>query len=90
MSAARRLQIKRQGCLNAVLDNPGMQRVCRLHNEVEARLIRAIDKLRLSARSYHKLLKLARSIADLAQAKDIQAAHLAEAIACRRQERRNI
>jgi magnesium chelatase family protein len=87
VSAARRLQIKRQGCLNAALDNRGLQRVCRLNSEVETRLANAIDKLRLSARSYHKLLKLARSIADLAQVKDIEAAHLAEAIACRRQER---
>ncbi|MDC1286477.1 YifB family Mg chelatase-like AAA ATPase [Gammaproteobacteria bacterium] len=88
VSAARRLQINRQGCLNAVLDNRGLERVCRLHSEVETRLAKAIDKLRLSARSYHKLLKLARSIADLASAKDIEPAHLAEAIACRRQERR--
>ena len=90
VSAARRLQIRRQGCLNAQLDNRELQRVCRLHSEVEIRLANAIDKLRISARSYHKLLKLARSIADLAQAKDIQTAHLAEAIACRRQERRKI
>ena len=90
VSAARRLQIKRQGCLNAVLDNRGLQRVCHLHSEVEFRLARAIDKLRLSARSYHKLLKLARSIADLAHAKDIEPAHLTEAIACRRQEQRKL
>jgi magnesium chelatase family protein len=88
VSAARRLQIKRQGCLNSTLDNRGLARVCRLNSEVETRLANAIDKLRLSARSYHKLLKLARSIADLARVKDIEAAHLAEAISCRRHERR--
>ena len=88
VSAARRLQIRRQGCLNAQLDNRGLQRVCRLHSDVASRLATAIDKLRLSARSYHKLLKLARSIADLGNELEIDTTHLTEAIACRRQDRR--
>ena len=82
---ARRRQWQRQQCLNANLDNRELQRVCRLDRAVEARLLAAIDKLGLSARSYHKLLKLARSIADLAQQPDIDSNHIAEAIACRRQ-----
>ena len=88
VSAARRLQIRRQGCLNAQLDNRGLQRVCRLHSDVASRLATAFEKLRLSARSYHKLLKLARSIADLGNELEINTTHLAEAIACRRQDRR--
>ena len=87
-SAARRLQIKRQGCLNAQLDNRGLQRVCHLHSDVASRLATAIDKLRLSARSFHKLLRLARSIADLGNEREINTAHLTEAIVCRRQDRR--
>jgi len=87
VAAARRLQLERQGCLNAHLDNRELKRVCRLDREIEARLANAIDKLGFSARSYHKLLKLARSIADLAQCRDIEHAHLAEAIACRRSDR---
>jgi magnesium chelatase family protein len=88
VSAARRLQIRRQGCLNAQLDNRELQRVCRLHSDVASRLATAFEKLRLSARSYHKLLKLARSIADLGNELEINTTHLAEAIACRRQDRR--
>jgi len=88
VSAARQLQIRRQGCLNSQLDNRGLQRVCQLRGEVASHLANAIDKLRLSARSYHKLLKLARSIADLGNAPKITTTHLAEAIHCRRQDRR--
>jgi len=39
----------------------------------------AITQLNLSARAYHRILKLARTIADLAGSKEIQSAHLAEA-----------
>jgi magnesium chelatase family protein len=84
----RQRQFERQGCLNAHLDNRKLQQVCKLDAEIEERLVCAIDKLRLSARSYHKLLKLARSIADLGQHQDIGEAHLAEAIGYRRQDRR--
>ncbi len=87
VSAARQLQWQRQGCLNAQLDNRALQRACHLGADVEARLQVAIDKLGLSARSYHKLLKLARSIADLARCRDIDSSHLGEAISCRRQQR---
>ena len=87
VSAARRQQWQRQACLNAHLDNRKLRRVCRLDDEVEARLLGAIEKLKLSTRSYHKLLKLARSIADLAQSEEIEAAHIAEAISYRRQDR---
>ena len=84
----RQRQFERQGCLNAHLDNRRLQRVCKLDSKIEERLVCAIDKLRLSARSYHKLLKLARSIADLGQHQDISEAHLAEAISYRQQDRR--
>jgi magnesium chelatase family protein len=88
VAKARRRQSERQGCLNAHLDNRKLQQVCRLDDEIEARLVRAIDKLGLSARSYHKLLKLARSIADLGHCDDISETHLAEAISYRQQDRR--
>ena len=89
VKAARALQRKRQGCVNAHLDNRGLERHCRLDSDTETRLVSAIDKLGMSARSYHKLLKLARTIADLARRRDIAYEHLAEAIACRRQDRRS-
>ena len=86
VQAARICQLQRQGCLNAHLDNRGLSEVCRLDDGAEAYLLKAIEKLGLSARSYHKLLKVTRSIADLANCQDIGRDHLAEAIACRRQQ----
>ena len=47
----------------------------------------AIDKLKLTARSYHKLHKLVRTIADMADLKDIRQAHLLEAISYRQQDK---
>jgi len=88
VTQARQCQLERQGCLNAHLDNRRLQQVCKLDAAVEARLVGAIDKLRLSARSYHKLLRLARSIADLGHCADIDETHLAEAISYRQQDRR--
>jgi len=88
VAAARRLQIARQGQVNAQLDNRDLLEVCRLTGKVEQVLSHAIDKLRLSARSYHKLLKLARSIADLASTEDVCETHVAEAISYRQQDKR--
>ncbi|MGB5395750.1 MAG: ATP-dependent protease, partial [Gammaproteobacteria bacterium] len=47
----------------------------------------AMDKLKLSARAYHRILKLARTIADVAQAEHITTAHLTEAISYRSHDR---
>ncbi len=90
VAAAHRHQLKRQGCLNAHLDNRKLQQLCKLDDKVEERLVSAIDKLRLSARSYHKLLKLARSIADLGHRESIDETDLAEAISYRLQDRRRV
>ena len=48
----------------------------------------AIDKLKLTARSYHKLHKLVRTIADMADLKDIRQARLLKAISYRQQDKR--
>ena len=85
---ARERQAERQGCLNGHLDNRELERVCRLETQIEARLAGAVDKLRLSARSYHKLLKLARSIADLGDCRNIEENHIAEAVSYRQLDRR--
>ena len=52
-----------------------------------ALLERAVDSLQLSARSLHRILRVARTIADLADSPDIQTPHLTEAIGYRRLER---
>ena len=80
---ARERQAERQGCLNGHLDNRELERVCRLETQIEAQLAGAVDKLRLSARSYHKLLKLARSIADLEGSQCVRSEDLSEALGYR-------
>ncbi len=85
--SARNLQLARQGCVNSRLGNRELAEVCRLSKKIEQILMTAIDKFRLSARSYHKLLKLARTSADLAAAENICETHIAEAISYRRQDR---
>ncbi len=87
VARARGRQLERQGSLNARLANRELARHCAIAQEDEKMLLAAIDKLHLSLRSYHKLLRLARSIADLAAAPRIQRAHLAEAISYRKLEK---
>ena len=88
VEAALGRQLRRQGCLNAHLEPETLKRVSRLDESSTAYLLRAIEKLSLSARSYDKILKLARSIADLEDSDQIGNRHLGEAIAYRRENRR--
>jgi magnesium chelatase family protein len=83
----REQQLQRQGCLNAKLGNQQIEQFCALDPESERLLISSIDKFRLTARSYHKVLRLARSIADMANDTNLLPRHLAEAIAYRQQDR---
>ena len=53
---------------------------CRVDDAGASLLRAAMKQLHMSARAYHRILKLARTIADLAGSDDIQTAHLAEAI----------
>ena len=88
VTAARMRQLQRQQCLNSKLNNHQIAQYCALDAASETILMAAIDKLKLTARSYQKLLKLARTIADMAGLKDIQQAHLLEAISYRQQDKR--
>jgi magnesium chelatase family protein len=65
---------------NAELGPAEVRRFCQTEAPAEALLRAAMQRLHLSARSYHRLLKLARTIADLAGAETIGAAHVAEAL----------
>ena len=66
VNQARALQMARQGMVNARLDNQQLKKVCPLNAEQQDFLDRAINSYKLSTRSFHRLLKVARSIADLA------------------------
>ena len=61
--------------------------MCRLDGAAENLLRQAITKLSLSARAYHRILKLARTIADLAGGGGLGSSHVAEAIQYRRADR---
>lgn len=85
VQAARNRQMQRQGKPNAALGTQEIDQHCQLDTTGETLLKKAIAQLNLSARAYHRVLKLARSIADLAGHDAITPAHLAEAIQYRRQ-----
>lgn len=57
-----------------------IRQYCRLQEKVQSLMRAAMTQLNLSARAYHRVLKLARTIADLAGCEEIQSAHLAEAL----------
>ncbi len=80
-------QHERQNTRNALLSAAEAERFCALDADAEALLKRAFVKLSLSARAYHRTLKVARTIADLAGSHAIAASHVAEAIAYRRFDR---
>jgi len=83
--AATSRQINRQGCLNAEL-NPGqLAKVCALEKAQQALLDAATERLDLSMRAVHRVLKVARTVADLHNEKTIGQEHLAEALAFRTQ-----
>jgi magnesium chelatase family protein len=82
--AARERQLQRAGKPNARLSNREVQRDCALEKPDRVLLERALDKLGLSARAYHRVLRVARSIADLAGSERVATAHLTEAIQYRR------
>lgn len=57
-----------------------IRQFCKLPEEGQSLMRAAMSQLNLSARAYHRILKLARTIADLAGCEDIQSVHLAEAL----------
>ena len=84
---ARALQHGRAGKANAQLSQAETMASCRLSAPDQLLLERAIEMLQLSARSMHRILRVARTIADLAGSTAIQTPHLSEAIGYRRVER---
>ena len=87
VAAAHEIQIDRQGKANSRLATREIEQRCTPESAAEKLLRQAIAKLSLSARAYHHVLKLARTIADLARSQTIAAAHVAEAIQYRKLDR---
>lgn len=74
---------------NAEMNSELVKRLCVLDTSSSTLLQTAIEKLQLSARAHHRILKMARTIADLAYSSTIQAKHVAEAITYRNLDREN-
>ena len=72
---------------NASMQSRDIREFCRVDTSGEELLKMAISKLGLSARAYDRILKVARTIADLAGTDGIRAEHVAEAIQCRSLDR---
>ncbi len=85
--AAHQRQLDRQGCSNAHLRNSALEEHCHLDDDSHNLLLHAMNKLGLSARAYHRILRVARTIADLEGAPDIRLPHVAEAIGYRRMDK---
>jgi len=88
--AAREIQLKRGGKANNLLGNREIEQFCGLNENDERLLDTAIEQLGLSARAWYRILKVARTIADLSDTENIQTSHLTEAITYRRLERSKI
>jgi magnesium chelatase family protein len=73
---------------NAHMSARDFRRYCRLSEPVESLLRQAVARLGLSARAYHRVLKIARTIADLAGAEELTTAHVSEAIQYRSLDRK--
>jgi len=87
IEAARIRQQQRAGRTNNLLTPRDIERDCALQDPDYQLLEKALERLGLSPRSYHRILKVARTIADLAGSESIQTLHLTEAISYRALDR---
>jgi len=82
------MQRERQGCLNSELSVKKLAVHAELSNDSENLLKQAVEKIGLSARSYHRVLRVARTLADMEKEKKIQISQVAEALGYRSLDRR--
>ncbi|MDF1581859.1 MAG: YifB family Mg chelatase-like AAA ATPase [Methyloprofundus sp.] len=84
---ARALAVARSGKANSLLTAKEVKQICTLSEQGHQLLEQAMNSFGLSHRAYHRILKLARTIADLAGSKNIEIPHLSEAIGYRKLDR---
>ncbi|MDA8611277.1 YifB family Mg chelatase-like AAA ATPase [Candidatus Pacebacteria bacterium] len=84
ISEVHKIQRKRQDTFNSKLGPKDLETFCKLDSESKEILSSAANKLNLSARAFHKVIKLARTIADLEKEKDIKSSHILEALQYRK------
>ncbi|GMG85957.1 hypothetical protein MNKW57_02780 [Biformimicrobium ophioploci] len=87
VEVARERQLQRQGGVNAGLHGAALDRHCALGEEEASLLQQSAERLGLSARSYHRVLRVARTLTDLAGRDRITTTELAEALAYRNLDR---
>ena len=83
----REVQYQRQSVLNSKLAGVLIEQHCGLEEGIHQFLEIACERLHLSARAYHRIIRLARTIADMADSRSIEQAHIAEAIGYRSLDR---
>jgi len=88
VTKARQRQLQRQQCNNAALAGSLLKQHCALSKEGQTLLEQASQALHLSPRSYHRVLRVARTIADLADSKAIETLHLQEGLNYRKLDRK--
>ena len=87
VEAARKLALARQSKPNALLSVGEIDALCTLDDQGIALIQQATTRLNLSARAYHRILKVARTIADLATSENILTSHIAEAVQYRKMDK---
>lgn len=83
----RALQLKRQGCLNCDLTPKDLKQYVVLDELSLAILDKAVNQLGISARGYHRILRIARTLADMERRTDVGSQHIAEALGYRTLDR---
>ena len=84
IAQCRSLQLERAGKLNCALSGTELELYCGLDKPLRRKFILAVEKLGLSARAIHRLIRVARTIADYEDSKRIEQTHLWEALSLRR------
>ena len=80
---ARQIQHSRQGLMNCALAGEQLQQACSLGNAEKTLLTRAAEHYQLSARGFHRVMRVARTIADFEAADEVNGEHLAESLGYR-------